>query len=150
MLEADGAPDLLVNMTDFASYDEKAWMLTEKSIRTADHRALHRFQVIWVVRDDRLAALCRDLGPVDDDIAPLAIYSGGEDTVGQLLDMADASRRDHAFEDQWQVRRESSTIINDAIVLAEWRQQIKNNRTVFGAGRTAPIAQRIGFHHAGG
>ena len=91
--------------TNAVSLDEPAWSLKEILGPAPDSKSVRRFQVIKVVRGDRLAEFRRDLGRADRFTAgEFAIPGGVSDpatgrfellhTVGELVDIADFLRSD--------------------------------------------------------
>jgi hypothetical protein len=91
------------------SMDEPAFNLSEVYLLTPDSAAWNRYQVILVIRGDKLAEFQRDLGPRDKfSVGEFRIPGGlthtnGKieivHTVGELVDIADTLRMDS---DSWQ------------------------------------------------
>lgn len=133
-------------MTSFILPDEKAYWLVESTFSYANYKGKKRFQIIWVNRDDRLAAW---VGVVDDDqgldYPEFRIPSLWEHEVAELQEMAQLSRFDNTLDLLMKEQAENSTLLKDFMELAERRAAIKANRSVFGAGKTTGT-QRIGFH----
>ena len=98
---------MLESATLTISEDEPAFGLAEVNRNAPDSRGFHRYQVIQVVRRDRLVLWQRDMGLVADiekttvDSRQINLIGGqtfpdgrleAYETVGTLLDMADALR----------------------------------------------------------
>jgi hypothetical protein len=114
--------------------DEPAWALLEVAAPYPDTRGLHRFQLVYVNRGDRIARHTIDLGRAREFRAhEFHIPSLWEHTVGELWDMADEMRQG---DDYWvrraQELRAESTLILDFLEQADERQQVIHNRSVFG------------------
>ena len=76
--------------------DDKCWLLTEEDRFVNNNTARHRFQLIQVVRNHELFEFDVDMGPAEDfECGPFAIWSGGEDYVGNVLEMAIQRRVDN-------------------------------------------------------
>lgn len=76
-------------------YDEKAWSLFEEDRYTPNGKALHRYQLVRVIRDDRVAEFEIDLGnSANFDVEPFYIPSLLVHSVGEVLDIAATLRRD--------------------------------------------------------
>ena len=128
--------------------DEKCYGLAEAVLPRPRSYGRQRYQLVYVNRNDNIVPFVR---PLDSDLAvpPLRIPSLGDDTVGELMDLADEYRHNHNLEQLLKEKQESSTLINDVIALSEMIQRIKANKTVFGVGQTTAIKQRNGFHMKG-
>ena len=125
------------------SVDERAFSLAEMPFKTADEKAIRRFQVIRVNRADRLAEFRTDLGPWRQGDRAFAIPAFWEHTVGELRDMADKLRTEN---NQWldeQIAKARSQPMG-----AQWLEQVEKyrqivaNRSVFGR---KVLTQRNGF-----
>lgn len=91
-------------LTNSINLDEPCYMLAEVHKQSPDYRGFHRYQIIVVVRNDRLYEMRRDLGlaikfyGVDQFRIPGGVrdsVSGRfyiEHTVGELLEIADKMR----------------------------------------------------------
>jgi hypothetical protein len=95
--------------TDHVLYDEPCYGLYELNLKSADQKSRRRFQVIVVVRDDKLAEFRKDLGlakkfKVDQFRIPGGVLdetTGRTDilhTVGELQDIADYLRTHRPFD----------------------------------------------------
>lgn len=129
--------------------DEACYGVDELTLTGPSGKGLSRYQLTWVVRSDAVVPFLRELKAVDTDVPPLRIVSLGDDTVGQLWDMANEYRKNTKLEDRIKELQGTSTLIQDSIDLSEEIQKIKNNRTTFGAGSTAPLKQRVGWNLKG-
>ena len=128
------------------SPDEKAYALIEvvmtpyaflkggRKGKPKSWSGLHRFQVIYVARGDRLAEYHRDMGDaVLYDYGPLRIPSLWEHSVGELQDIAD-----HVRASGRETRNLSaellgeSTLKRDAIALSEERYKRRRGQSVLG------------------
>jgi hypothetical protein len=130
--------------TDFLLPDEKALVLVEANQLSPDYKRKRRFQLVYVVRGDKIAEHRKDLGAASNFKAPqFRIPALFEHTVGELWDMADICRLgdDYAEKRIAEVTAES-TLINDTVAWHEQKMRIIRNRTVSGPGYTK---QRNGF-----
>lgn len=139
------APKGLEAVVEVIHPDEKAYALVEVPIITNNSQRVHRFQVIYVNRGDRLAAHVIDLGPELVKLPASRIPSFWEHTVAELQDLAVQMRNDMELESILQEEREKSTLIKDVLELSQIRQRIISNQTLFGSGSTAATTQRTGF-----
>ena len=108
MLEGVGTKTIRTPVLS-VSMDEPAFNLSEVYLLTPDSAAWHRYQVILVIRGDKLAEFQRDLGPrgkfsVGEFRIPGGLtHTNGKieivHTVGELVDIADTLRMDS---DSWQ------------------------------------------------
>lgn len=124
--------------------DEKAWSLREINLVRPPTHQWHRWQIVTVVRNDRLAEWWNDLGPsASFPVQQFEVPSLGEHTVGELLDIAEHSRLQ---DDYWQKRAveitDGCTLIADFLDQKEERWRVINNQTVSGPLVTK---QRDGF-----
>lgn len=128
--------------------DEKCYGLSEAVFPRPRSYGRQRYQLVYVNRNDSIVPFVR---PLDSDLEtpPLRIPSLGDDTVGELMDLADEFRINHNLDQLLKEKKESSTLINDVIALSEMIQRVKANKTVFGAGNTTAYTQRNGFHLKG-
>ena len=80
--------------------DEKAWGLFELNYQTPESSGFHRYQIIQVLRDDRITEWRKDMGSVDNfkGVKQLRIPSLMEHTVDELMDLADELRYVHDFD----------------------------------------------------
>ena len=127
--------------------DEPCWGLAEMVLNKAVS-GRQRYQLIYVNRDDKIVPFVRPLQG-NLKVPTLRIPSFGDDTVGELMDLADEFRDNHNLSELLKEKKESSTLINDVIALSEMVQRIKANKTVFGVGQTTATRQRNGFHMKG-
>lgn len=129
-------------------YDsEPCWGLTEgPELRPQpDGSIQHRWiQRLWVIRGDRKAKFETDFGPASDwpDATPLIVPSYGENSTGQLQELAERDRHS----DKWARRRKElqaeSTLIADILRQEEILMEVRRNRSKFGP---AVSIQRIDF-----
>ena len=94
---------LLMAETLVVTMDEPCFLLVEVNLQSPGSRGWHRYQILTVVRDEKLANARVDLGPAKDYIAPqFRVIGGVHDehtgktellhTVGELVDIADFQR----------------------------------------------------------
>jgi hypothetical protein len=95
-------PPLYCGLTDVRP-DEPCFNLSELNLMAPDSRSVRRYQVLVLVRDDRLANVRIDLGPATSFAAPEFRVLGGVvdevtkkieilHTVGELRDIAEYQR----------------------------------------------------------
>ena len=81
------------NQTPYILADERAMGLMEVELLTPDGKGIHRYQIIYVVRNDQQSPHVVDLG---DRLLfpnpPLNIFSYLEHSVAELQNMADEAR----------------------------------------------------------
>lgn len=94
---------MIVAETLAVSNDEPCFLLAELNLQSPGSRGWHRYQVLTVVRNDRLAQATVDLGPREQyAAAEFRVLGGVQDevtgkidilcTVGELRDLADVQR----------------------------------------------------------
>ncbi len=101
-------------------------------------------QRVFVLRGDRIAKFETDCGPASDfpDATEIIYASYGDDSVGQLQELAERDRHS----DKWAKRRKEmqaeSTLIKDILRQEEEMMEVRRNRSHFG-----PLVstQRIDF-----
>ena len=86
--------------TSYVSDDEPAMGIAEVNRLTPDSTERHRYQIIYVIRDDEIAEFTTDLGMQDKFFYTnqFSIPSFREHTVGELLDMAYHIRQNPPFD----------------------------------------------------
>lgn len=93
----------LLAATIEVSLDEPAFSLVERNLLSPDSRSLRRYQIILVVRGDRLAEYREDMGPAESFAADELGVTGGViqegtgrceivHTVGEVREIADMLR----------------------------------------------------------
>ena len=101
-------------------------------------------QRVFVLRGDRIAKFETDFGPASDfpDATEIIYASYGDDSVGQLQELAERDRHS----DKWAKRRREmqaeSTLIADILRQEEMMMEVRRNRSHFGPGISI---QRIDF-----
>ena len=101
-------------------------------------------QRVFVLRGDRIAKFETDFGPASDfpDASEIIYASYGDDSVGQLQELAERDRHS----DKWAKRRREmqaeSTLIKDILEAEEALLEARRNRSHFGPGISV---QRIDF-----
>jgi hypothetical protein len=99
---------------------------------------------VFVIRGDRKAKFETDFGPASDwpEATPVIYPSFGENSVGQLQELAERDRHS----DKWAKRRKElqseSTLISDILRQEEVMLEVRSNRSQFGPGVST---QRIDF-----
>ena len=94
--------NIIVGATSL-SPDEPCFGLCEMNLQAPDNKGFRRYQIIYVVRNDRVAEFRRDLGPAGDFKADQFRIPGGiidpvtkkiytEETVGRLTEIAEQLR----------------------------------------------------------
>lgn len=81
-------------VTTYVRRGEPAYALAEINLPTPDHKAKHRYQIIYVLRGDKVTEFRRDLGDRSKfgDAPQLRIPSFWVHEVGELMDMAEELR----------------------------------------------------------
>uniref|UniRef100_A0A6M3JAX4 Uncharacterized protein n=1 Tax=viral metagenome TaxID=1070528 RepID=A0A6M3JAX4_9ZZZZ len=90
----------MIVITTTIKGDEKAWGLFELNFQTPDNKGFHRYQIIQVLRGDKIAEYRYDMGAVSKfrGVKQLRIPSLWEHTVDELMDLADELRYVHNFD----------------------------------------------------
>ena len=135
-LNAKGAFDAI---TRYVTEDEPCYLLAELNLLNASNMTRHRYQVLKVVRSDRLVTAYVDLGPASlhraDEVTIPGGYVGDNgrgyvfSTVGELREIADNLRGTP-------VRREvEPTDLQGAYrFYIEERERFKTRQSTFGYG----------------
>lgn len=113
--------------------DEKVWLLRE-TIEHVDRQGWHRFQAIWVVRNDRLTKFIKDMGPqsqFSNNPCPLIFWGGFEYSVGEAMEIADMLREGKMPEE-----REPTDLVGEWMKLLDEKRQWQKHRSVVGLGIT--------------
>jgi len=76
--------------------NEKAWGLFEMHLQSPGHRGVHRYQIIQVIRDGKIAEWRKDMGLAKNfkGVKQLRIPSLLEHTVDELMGLADELRNE--------------------------------------------------------
>ena len=91
--------DKLLGGTQFVLGNEACYRLSEANLQSPDFRGFHRYQILWVVRDDRMTEYVEDMGLTKDIHAdPLIILGCEDETVDRLKFMADQIRNEPPFD----------------------------------------------------
>lgn len=117
-------------------------MIIEKDSQVKDVSGARRFQTIYVRRDGELAAFVRDIGPADKTLGEFVIPLMWEYSVAEASDLALEYRERQILAQKLEERAESSTLMEEFHTLQEVKQAVLDNKTVFGAGSSAPTSQR--------
>jgi len=89
----------LLGGTQFVLGNEACYRLSEVNLQSPDSRGFHRYQILWVIRDDRITEYVEDMGlskNIKSD--PLIILGCEDETVSRLKDIADQIREDPPFD----------------------------------------------------
>lgn len=125
---------LVVATTQWLRANEPALMLIEENRITSDLREDHRWQIIYVGRGDRVFEFPRSLGPAKNfkGIEGFIIFSGGEDSVEQLIDMAEVERSENKMKAILAENAANSTLIEAAVRREEQKRELvkRNERTL--------------------
>lgn len=136
----------LGNQTPYVVADEKALGLQEVDLVTDDYRDIHRYQIIYVIRNDVPAKYVTDLGPsIRWPNPPLNIFSAMEHSVAELQEMAeDAKDRSNVINKIAALEEESAEggIIKEYLERKENERKVAYNKSHFGP--TVRV-QRIGY-----
>ena len=114
--------------TEYVLADEPCYFMLETDVVTSDFKALRRFRLFVVNRNDELAYFWQDLGPGTPDIDPFQIIGLWEETVGSCIDL---SHHLHENQDTWNKKRQEitgeSTLIQDFVdQLEQAHKQLKH------------------------
>lgn len=125
--------------------DEKALRLAELNLTRPDSKGVNRYQLIYVARNDKLAVYREDMGPSENyNALEVEIWSGWQDSVAYLRDMADKHRNsDVPLPEQYMKSIEDNDIVERYIDFIEQRNKLINNRSFSGPGG---LRQRTGLH----
>lgn len=130
------ASELFPRTTPFALPDEKAMGLLEVEAHTEDGKSIHRYQVIYVIREDVQTAYVVDLGSrILFPGPPLSIPAFMEHTVAELQDIADAARErgsTHSRIKELEQKAAEGDIIKEFLEQKERNERIINNRSHLG------------------
>lgn len=124
--------------TAFLLPDEPCLGVVEVNLPRPDSKGRHRYQLTYVVRNDRIAEHATDMGPESNfpypQIRVVAIF---EHTVAEALSLAEQQRLGDTY---WAKRVQEvaaeSTLVTDMVNWAEERHKLVHNRSTFGAGFT--------------
>lgn len=134
------------HITATADLDEYALGLKEENRLRADYKEWRRYQFIVVVRNDHPSVLVRDLGPATDfeGVPPIRIPSiYGEDTVAQLMELADEARGRHEkMKNRMAELRGESTLLETVRQMSENAQKLRKGASHM--GRSGRMIQRDG------
>lgn len=119
--------------------DEKVWQLSEVNKLPTDYKGLRRWQLIYVMRDDKLYEWATELGPASDFpyCSEFRLFSFGNDTVDEMRDQALAMRLESIeFQKLLAEHQAESTFKRDYLALMHERGKQRRNESVFGPGFT--------------
>jgi hypothetical protein len=98
----------LIAGTTFVKMDEPCFSLKEENLQSPGSRGWRRYQIVKVVRDDKITEFRRDLGPARKYKASQILIPGGIrdiatgrglilHTVAEMLDIADGWRNGEIY-----------------------------------------------------
>jgi len=89
----------MITGTTYIAQDEPCFLLCEMNLKSADQTKRRRYQIIYVIRDDKIAEYREDIGPaskIDQFRIPGGAIEDGrihiEHTVAELKEIADIMR----------------------------------------------------------
>ena len=124
---------------DAVQAGEPCYMLVERNLPPPDFTTPHRYQLLQVLRGDKLVWFSRDMG---SELAwpgtmELRVTGDGEkDTVAQMMDIADEMRNDPYWSKVEAEIRAGSTLVEDYGNLLYERAKAVQNQSTFGPGFT--------------
>lgn len=142
--------DRLTLLTDQVSPDEMCWWLVEavttpleitkklKGLKLGNMEGQHRFQIVTVVRGDKLVRHVRDMGDTSlYDCGGLNVPGLLENTVAELREIADQWRSDQRWErDILANEQGESTLLERWVEQADQKAKSLQGLSVFGSGVT--------------
>lgn len=132
----------LKQVTEVINVDEPCWGVMETDFLTEDYKAVHRFRLTYVIRNDRPSPYVQDLTEAKIyshllQSPPVQMFALGEHTVGESWDIVEgiAHNRDHVRKRLEELRQKSTSdkaIINTMIERTEMYKQFvdRNPQTV--------------------
>lgn len=93
-------PKKIMPVATVVTGDEKAMALLEVNSQSPGNRGMHRYQIIYVIRGDRVAEFRRDMGMAKKwrGVQYLNIPSYLEHSVDELMDIADYLRSERKID----------------------------------------------------
>jgi len=126
--------DLVLPTVPSLTSSEKVFSLREENMLAHDRRRYHRFQIIQVVRNDRMVEYSRDLGSTDNflGVGDILLVSLFQDSVDFVMDEAERLREANHVKPYLDELAETSTIVEDAVRIEEQKQLLRkrNSRTL--------------------
>ena len=116
--------------------DEPCYLLVEMNLHPPSGHAMHRYQLVQVVRNDALVWIRIDMGLADEwpDIDQLRVLTLGTESVAWAQDFADEKRADMFWRNY--VVEHPSTLIEDYVASAEELRKWQLGQSTFGPGYT--------------
>ena len=117
--------------------DEPCWRLVEMNLPPPDNRAQHRYQLIQVLRNDKLVYVRIDMGLASDwDTETFSILTLGQCSVAKAQEIADEKREDHYWRRFHRELQEEAdeTFLSDIATEEEELNRIRRNFSIFGPG----------------
>lgn len=128
--------------------DEKCWGVMELDFLTPDYKAVHRYRVTYVIRNDKVTPYAQDLTAAGiyshlAQMPPVRMYALGEHTVGESWDIVEnVAHNRSAARDRLRELREKSAADKEIIYAYADRMEMqktfssRNPRTVASIERT--------------
>lgn len=135
------------NQTPYILADEKAMGLVEVELLTPDSKNVHRYQIVYVVRNDQQSPFVVDLG---DRLLfpnpPLNILSYMEHSVAELQDMATEARARSSVTKRLAELSEASRV-DKSLIKAFLERKESNWKIIRNQSHFGPtlVKQRTGF-----
>lgn len=107
-------------VAEFVHPDEPCYFMLETDVTTSDYKAVRRFRMFVVNRNDAFAYFWQDLGPGNPEIEPFQIISVWENTVGECIDL---SHHLHQSTEKWNKMR--SDMQKDSTLIADFFDQME-------------------------
>lgn len=113
--------------------DEPVYTLVEVDLVPPDFGPKHRYQLIYVNRDDRIAEFKKDLGLATDFTAQeFRILTFWQHSVAECLDMAESQRNQGYWEKVAEEIQAESTLVTDFYEAQEEALKQIANQSTFG------------------
>lgn len=117
--------------------DEPCWRLVEMNLPPPDNHAQHRYQLVQVLRNDRLVYVRIDMGLASDwDTETFSILALGQCSVAKAQEIADEKRADHYWRKFHRELQEEAdeTFLSEIATEEEEMNRIRRNFSIFGPG----------------
>jgi len=103
--------------------EEPCYRLAEVNLLTPDYRELHRFQIVYVIRNDALAMWKHDLGPAKNFTATEVQIPGAVETA-KGMEIVETVERLQGYAKEHRARGASGTVEVPDLMLA-YRKQVE-------------------------
>lgn len=134
-----------VSLDEFPSPDELCRYMLERDHLTEDYRAMHRFQQVGVVRNDKTVHFERDLGS-STDFSYEGVHIPGEGTVGrrvvmvmtvgELMDVHEGLRHTRSFVEESGVI--NSNLVDRFLDSVDIKRRLSKGLKIFGMSSPHP------------